>query len=1555
MEEEIEEAPDDWVFQLDGQWILDSFDEGDHTVEEYIGTEKNPNDNVMDRNVMIYVQERLIADPPPVIEDKPIEEEPIEEEPPYGIEHEAAAIRIQSRFRGRQARKWKREQDETAAKIQCRFRGNRTRRNLPAKVVEESDDDDSLDDLEQMIYRQLGKKLAKDALTKPGDGPGEDKKVIGPTAVDREMDGSGIGCKKGIVVTLQERIAEAKEQSKKNAEQLKVNLGGGQTVAAQTKANAATMLADNHKKLKDDADTSLTELKEANEEARGKANGHYDELTRQVKQIHAVLATLAIGMSEHNQLMAILDAIEANAMTGLSDSKSGHNGLMGLLEDSHRRVCKNEQNYHDDLQDASHRMHDEMLEKIELLNTHGISINEMYRGGMDQTLKAELGLMQKTVEQMRIRGHGLDSDLFDTNAALDATKHDLMKMTGKATTLDQHFGSSKQEVKRLSDEVVKQAEKEAALVEANVDLEHRRKSLQGSLSSAAQALHVQRIRATEATMAVSQSALLKGQLTAVLELLRMRREVHHGTLTSLAPPTAREIMEHVNYLIGHGLPYPMGLEMLYKAEELRFGGDIQGGTLQLKSRVKTVTTAGGSRLTFEMAVVANLEDAVEEFLPSPFTIEPWATTFVINQGLDRSNAKLPIEMPAEFEPVYYLDGDDVSFEKYSARLRSESVSDEPLDAYVVAKVASGTIEATEDNLSFQFRTERELLFIDPLVGSDHNPGSESYPFQTVLKAAQEAAKPEVVKEVRVLLRDQAADTVVLTLPAIIIAVIAEEAMHAPLPDGWERTIDKKGNTFYHNKWLAGRKPSYMHPMDVKFRYLCKEMMDLEKIVAQEFRDHQTHLDELPEFPTAVVIEKSVDPVTDLASEEVREVKYTKGGSLRQFLDEAALGKYYDAIVDEGAAIPEDLREVDNGVVDEEGRDALDRIGMLRLEKLRFKRVVDTAFPEVIQKEEAQETQPEELAQLEYRPHIEEVMVDRQITIVGAKGLRKTDMMGKSDPYAVLYLNDEKVGQTEFQSKTIDPTWEAEYQVQIPQTYHDGVLQVVPGHRGATVRIEVFDHDYSLSHDFLGQVELHSVEYSDDLTMPMQTSDLQGKGRKQGKVTGELTFALQDPATVLPTVKRQLVVAGATNLRAADRAVFGEGSSDAYAVVYWNDVEIARTDVDEQTVNPIWETRVMLTIPDRGGVLRVELFDHDLTDSDDFLGQVEEPIGGADCILQWDPEEMELDQTGFKLVQKPADQGQASQVHVQGKLQLRIENPEMRKLVVMEAMGLRAADKMTSDPFAMVYWNDRLVGQTKVAEKTLDPKWEDNELGSDFELAIDPRIGSGTLRIEVYDFDEGSKSDFLGQIEMPVGGDDYGGQGIVMDRRAFPLQPDPRKPTDRIPGALVLRIEDPAGKITPALQELEGLARPPTPHGNLEVTVIEAKDLKKMDTFGRNDPYVVVTVEGLTRRTSTIDGGGAKPVWGEKGSGEKLLFEVAQAFSVEVAIFDEDADADDHIGTAIVELDNQPETGDWLHDEWYEIADGKGKTTGEVHVHINWEMPRDRALQTTAEFDATDYS
>ena len=211
-------------------------------------------------------------------------------------------------------------------------------------------------------------------------------------------------------------------------------------------------------------------------------------------------------------------------------------------------------------------------------------------------------------------------------------------------------------------------------------------------------------------------------------------------------------------------------------------------------------------------------------------------------------------------------------------------------------------------------------------------------------------------------------------------------------------------------------------------------------------------------------------------------------------------------------MPEDLQAL---AKDEE---KLEEFGMLRLEKLRFKRVVETAFPEVVPEQvEAQTSEP--VLQIEYTPDVQEVVLERQILVVSAKGLRKTDALGKSDPYAVVYVDGEKVGQTDFLSKTLDPHWEAEIPVQISQTYVDGRLQAPADYRGAKIRVEVFDHDFGSAHDFLGQVELQSADYSDDLTIPIVTMQLKGRGSKQGKITGELALALQDPATVRPTVKR----------------------------------------------------------------------------------------------------------------------------------------------------------------------------------------------------------------------------------------------------------------------------------------------------------------------------------------------------------------------------------------------------------------------------------------------------
>jgi hypothetical protein len=62
-------------------------------------------------------------------------------------------------------------------------------------------------------------------------------------------------------------------------------------------------------------------------------------------------------------------------------------------------------------------------------------------------------------------------------------------------------------------------------------------------------------------------------------------------------------------------------------------------------------------------------------------------------------------------------------------------------------------------------------------------------------------------------------------------------------------------------------------------------------------------------------------------------------------------------------------------------------------------------------------------------------------------------------------------------------------------------------------------------------------------------------------------------------------------------------------------------------------------------------------------------------------------------------------------------------------------------------------------------------------------------------------------------------------------------------------------------------------------VVEASQLKKMDTFGQNDVYCVAAVCGKEKRTKTIQGEAEQdhnergdPVW-RKGKGETLKFRV----------------------------------------------------------------------------------
>jgi hypothetical protein len=170
-------------------------------------------------------------------------------------------------------------------------------------------------------------------------------------------------------------------------------------------------------------------------------------------------------------------------------------------------------------------------------------------------------------------------------------------------------------------------------------------------------------------------------------------------------------------------------------------------------------------------------------------------------------------------------------------------------------------------------------------------------------------------------------------------------------------------------------------------------------------------------------------------------------------------------------------------------------------------------------------------------------------------------------------------------------------------------------------------------------------------------------------------------------------------------------------------------------------------------------------------------------------------------------------------------------------------------------------------------------------------------------------------------------------------------------------------------------------GRLIITIIECKDLKDKDggrsnTKGsekqsgwgkKNDVYVVVRIgagETLSKRTRTIDEGGANPVWSNEdggaggGEGEALVFEVdaaeicntttdpPTAGEIRLDCMDDDSDeiikatgevkADDFIGATQMSFVNSPVGKKWnLPDQWCDLKDERGKRSGRIHVSVSW--------------------
>uniref|UniRef100_A0A8D2NEQ6 Synaptotagmin 8 n=1 Tax=Zonotrichia albicollis TaxID=44394 RepID=A0A8D2NEQ6_ZONAL len=186
-----------------------------------------------------------------------------------------------------------------------------------------------------------------------------------------------------------------------------------------------------------------------------------------------------------------------------------------------------------------------------------------------------------------------------------------------------------------------------------------------------------------------------------------------------------------------------------------------------------------------------------------------------------------------------------------------------------------------------------------------------------------------------------------------------------------------------------------------------------------------------------------------------------------------------------------------------------------------------------------------------------------------------------------------------------------------------------------------------------------------------------------------------------------------------------------------------------------------------------------------------------------------------------DLEQAVEQKRRGKLQYSLEyNFRMQELKVgvKQAVELKAMDSGgTSDPYVIVYLtSDRKKRyETKVYRKTLNPIFNES-----FTFQVQTKasdvflVSESTLVMQIYDFNRFSKHDIIGEVRLPLASVDL--QHVI----------------EQWSDLAVASKEEHLGEICFSLRYV-----PST--GKLTVLILEARQLKRMDSDGLSDPFVKV--------------------------------------------------------------------------------------------------------------------
>uniref|UniRef100_A0A6G1SJP6 Synaptotagmin 1 n=1 Tax=Aceria tosichella TaxID=561515 RepID=A0A6G1SJP6_9ACAR len=218
------------------------------------------------------------------------------------------------------------------------------------------------------------------------------------------------------------------------------------------------------------------------------------------------------------------------------------------------------------------------------------------------------------------------------------------------------------------------------------------------------------------------------------------------------------------------------------------------------------------------------------------------------------------------------------------------------------------------------------------------------------------------------------------------------------------------------------------------------------------------------------------------------------------------------------------------------------------------------------------------------------------------------------------------------------------------------------------------------------------------------------------------------------------------------------------------------------------------------------------------------------------------------------------------------NQSVLSVTILEARNLPAMDlNGLSDPYVCVFMaNNKNYGmfKTKIHKHTLNPVFNET-----FKYQISyAELTKQTLILSVYDYDRLSKHDEIGQLTLPM-------SSIDLARRQLNWS-ELRKMND---GDAAASLDGRLGDICLSLRYV------PTA-GRLNVVILEARQLKKMDLAGLSDPYIKLALmskgKRLKKKKTSIKKCTLNPHYNESFSFE-VPFEQAQEVQLVITVVDYD--------------------------------------------------------------------